>query len=182
MGRTRKQRELYCEFFLNERICSKIPARSWSFLGPGCEKMLTDTPLPPCAHTTLWLKVSQRAHSLHPRAMHDVTCLSVRCLFSFCLLPSSLSLSLSRLYFLSTVYLFSDQLPQCRIRRGLKPLHPPTMRSIAPWRCTTLSQVMSPSSSTTYCRTRAMRNTTMGLSEKRYLHHCSFRSEKNQRT
>ena len=27
-----------------------------------------------------------------------------------------------------------------------------------------------------------MRNSTMSLSEKRYLHHCSFRSEKNQRT
>ena len=31
-------------------------------------------------------------------------------------------------------------------------------------------------------RTRAMRNSTMRLSENRYLHHCSFRSEKNQRT
>ena len=180
--RTRKQRELYCEFFQNERICSKIPARSWSFLGPGCEKMLTDTPLPPCAHTTLWLKVSQRAHSLHPHAIHDVTCLNVRCLFSFCLLPSSLSLAPPLSLHCLPVLCPAHQLPQCRIRRGLKPLHSPTMRSIAPWRCTTLSQVMSPSSSTTYCRTRAMRNTTMRLSEKRYLHHCSFRSEKNQRT
>ena len=34
-----------------------------------------------CAHITLWLKVSQGAHSLHPHAIHDVTCLSVRCLF-----------------------------------------------------------------------------------------------------
>ena len=31
-------------------------------------------------------------------------------------------------------------------------------------------------------RTRAMRNSTMNLSEKRFLHHCSFRSEKTQRT
>ena len=31
-------------------------------------------------------------------------------------------------------------------------------------------------------RTRVMRNSTMRPSEKHYLHHCSFRSEKNQRT
>ena len=31
-------------------------------------------------------------------------------------------------------------------------------------------------------RIRAMRNSTMRFSEKRYFHHCSFRSEKNQRT
>ena len=58
--------------------------------------------LSPCAHTTLWLKVSQRAHSLHPHAIHDVTCLSVRWLFL--VLFSS---SLSRLYLFSIVYLFS---------------------------------------------------------------------------
>ena len=43
----------------------------------------------------------------------------------------------------------AHQLPCRRNRRGLKPLHSRTMRSIAPWRCTTLSQVMSPSDSTT---------------------------------
>ena len=82
---------------------------------------------------------------------------------------------------------------------------PAKMRSIALWRYTTLSQVMSPTrqpSSTTsttqrllqrssrmnpsiltlYRRTRAMRSSTMSLSEKRNLHHCSIRSEKNQRT
>ena len=76
------------------------------------------------------------------------------------------------------------------------------MRRIAPWRYTTFSKVMSPTRSTTSTtqrllqrssrmnpatwirslRTRAMRNSTMRLSEKRYLHHCSFRSETNQRT
>ena len=52
---------------------------------------------------TLWLKVSRRAHSLHPHAIHDVTCLSVRWLFP-CFV---FFLCLSRLYLLSTVHLFS---------------------------------------------------------------------------
>ena len=76
------------------------------------------------------------------------------------------------------------------------------MRSIAPWRCTILPEVMSPSSLTISTtrrlpksssrrnpatkirspRTCALRNSTMRPSGKRYLHHCSFRSEKNQRT
>ena len=38
---------------------------------------------------------------------------------------------------------------QCRQRRGLKPLNSRRMMSIAPWRYTILSHVMSPSSSTT---------------------------------
>ena len=45
----------------------------------------------PCAHITLWLKVSQRAHSLHVRVVHDFTCLSVGC---FLVLDFFLSLSL----------------------------------------------------------------------------------------
>ena len=56
-------------------------------------------------------------------------------------------LSLSRLYFLShclPVLCPAHQLPCRRNRRGLKPLHSRTMRSIAPWRYTILSQVMSP--------------------------------------
>ena len=64
------------------------------------------------------------------------------------------------------------------------------------------SQVMSPNSSTTSTTqrllqrssrmnpstltwnrcTRAMGNSTMSMLEKRYLHHCSLRREKNQRT
>ena len=76
-------------------------------------------------------------------------------------------LFLSRLYFLShclPVLCPAHQFPFCRNRRGLKPVHSRTMRSIAPWRYTTHSQVMSLSSS------------TMSLSEKRYLHQCSLRS------
>ena len=55
--------------------------------------------------THIWLKAQGvfGAQSLHLHVIHDVTCLSVRCLFSFCLLH----LSLSRLYFLSFFYLFS---------------------------------------------------------------------------
>ena len=44
------------------------------------------------------------------------------------------------------------------------------------------SSRVNPVTETRCPRTRAMRNSTMRLSEKRYLHHCSFRSEKNQRT
>ena len=74
-----------------------------------------------------------------------ITCLSVGCFFVF-------FLSLSFLYSLShclPVLCPAHQLPQCRHRRGIKPLHSRTMRSIASWRYTTLSQVMSPTSSTT---------------------------------
>ena len=83
------------------------------------------------------------AHSLHLHVIRDVTCLSVRCLFSFCLLP--LSLSLAPLFALHCllVLCLAHQLPQSRICRGLKPRYSCTMRSIARWRCTTLSQVVS---------------------------------------
>ena len=76
---------------------------------------------------------------------------------------------------------------------------PPTEES-GPWPKTPLSQVMSPSSLTTSTarrllksssgtnpatrcpRTCLTRNSTTRLSAERSLHHCSFRSEKNQRT
>ena len=48
--------------------------------------------------------------------------------------------------------------------------------------CTAIFQNESASTWTRNRRTRSMRNSTMNLSEKRYLHHCSLRSEKNQRT
>ena len=51
-------------------------------------------------------------------------------------------LSLARLYFLShclPALCPTHQLPCGRNRRGIKPLHSRTMRSIAPWRYTTLS-------------------------------------------
>ena len=91
----------------------------------------------PCAHITLWLKVSKRAHSLHPHAFHDVTCLTVRLLFP-CLV---FFLSLTLLLPLHCLPVLSPalKLPQCQIRRGLNPVRTRTMRSIAPWRCTTLS-------------------------------------------
>ena len=44
------------------------------------------------------LKVSQRAHSLHLHVIHGVTCLSVRCLFSFCLLSLSRASACSPLF------------------------------------------------------------------------------------
>ena len=85
--------------------------------------------------------------SLHPHAIHDVICLSVRllalrvCLFLVCL-PLLLCLFHSLLVPCPAHHL------QCRHRRGLKPLHSRTMRSVASWRYTIFLQVMSPSSST----------------------------------
>ena len=75
------------------------------------------------------------------------------------------------------------------------------MRSLASWQNSSLAQILSPSSLTTSTtrrllqwssrmnpatktrcpRTCVTRNSTRP-SGKRYLHHCSFRSEKNQRT
>ena len=81
---------------------------------------------------TSWLKVSPGAHSFHLRAIHDVTCLSVRLLsLRVCLSPVSL------FYFFSfTVYLFSvlHNFHNVVTARGLRPLHSRTMSSIAPWR------------------------------------------------
>ena len=82
------------------------------------------------------------AHSLHLHVIHDVTCLSVCCFFCIVFF-----LSLSRFYFLShclPVLCPVHQLPCRRNRRGLKPLHSRTTRSIAPWRYTTLSQGYEP--------------------------------------
>ena len=137
--------------------------------------------------------------SFHLRVIHDV-CLSVRCL-SLRVCPSPVSLHCLPLLFHTPPVLCPALHLQCRQRRGIKPLRLRTMRSIAPWRYTILSQVMSPTSSTTSTtqrllrssrmnpatwirslRTRAMPNSTMRPSEKRHLHHCSFRSEKNQLT
>ena len=75
-----------------------------------------------------------------------------------------------------------------------------TMRSIAPWRCALLpwaqapwrlpllrrllkwSSGRNPATKIWSPRTCVTRNSTMRPSGKRYLHHCSLRSEKNQRT
>ena len=63
--------------------------------------------LSPCAHTTFWLEAQGvfGAHSLHLHVIHDVTCLSVRCLFLFCPPLSRAFTFLS--HFSLTVYLFS---------------------------------------------------------------------------
>ena len=93
-----------------------------------------------CLHHIVAHSVSC-AHSFHLHVIHDVTCLSVRCWSSFCLPSLCLpSLSLPLLLFHSRHVLCPAHHLQCRHRRGLKPLHSRTMRSIAPWRKTILSQ------------------------------------------
>ena len=90
-------------------------------------------------------------------------------------------------------------LPPCGRHRGNYPLALRQMRSLALWPKTPLSQVMSPSSSTTSTTQRLLkssfrcnpatrcpracltRNSTARPSAERSLHHCPFRSEKNQR-
>ena len=81
-----------------------------------------------CDHTHIVAQGVSGAHSFHVHAIHDVTCLSVRCWSSFCLLPLYLSLLL---------FLFHCLPVLCPVTaEGLKPLHSRTMRSIAPWRYT----------------------------------------------
>ena len=85
------------------------------------------------------------AHSLHPHVIQGVTCLSVRWLFS-CFVFFFLSLSLAPLLSLHCLLVLcpAHQLLQCRNRRGLNPVRIRTMRTIAPHRHTTLSQVYEP--------------------------------------
>ena len=99
-----------------------------------------DFPHAPCTcdHTHIVAQGVSGAESLHPHAIHDITCLSVRCWSSFCL--PSLYLSLLPFLFHCLPVLCLAQLPQCRHRQGLEPLHSRTMRSIAPWRFSILSQ------------------------------------------
>ena len=87
--------------------------------------------------------VSQVRISLHPHAIHDVTCLSVRLLsLRVCLFPVSLPLPPCLFHCLLVLYPAHNL--QCRHRRGLKPLHSRTMRSIAQWRYTIISQGYEP--------------------------------------
>ena len=94
--------------------------------------------LSPCAHTlTSWLKVYQCA-------FHSICMLSMRSHVWACIVCSRFVFFLSlepplALHWLP-VLCRAHQLPQCRIRRGLNPVRTRTMRSVAPWRCTTLSQ------------------------------------------
>ena len=151
------------------------------------------------AYQTAWLKVSQCAlHSIFMSSMMSVGS-SVPC----CFLVLSFSVFLSFVYLFSyTLYLHSDLHSSFHVNSAKGKLRLRLMRSIAPWRYNILSQVVSPTSSRTSTtqrllqrssrmnpatwirslRTRVMPNSTMRPSEKRYLHHCSFRSEKNQRT
>ena len=76
------------------------------------------------------------AQSLHPHAIHVLTCLSCA-LFVLVLSPFSLSLTSTFSLSLSTCSLTCTS---SRHRRGLKPLYSRTKRSIAPWRYTILSQ------------------------------------------
>ena len=93
------------------------------------------------------------------------------------------------------------ELLPCGQRQGNHALRFRQLRSLALGQNSLLPQVMSPSTSTTSTtqrllqwssrmklatirslRTRAMRNSTMRLSEKRNFHHCFFGSYKNKRT
>ena len=79
--------------------------------------------------------------SLHPHAIHDVICLSVRLLsLRVCLSP--VFLPLQPFLFHSLLVLCLAHHLQCRHRRGLKPLHSRTMRSIVPWRYSIVSHML----------------------------------------
>ena len=121
----------------------------WRSLAHGVERYLAidDLSSRPAVHTTLWLKVSLvRIHSICMSSMMSHVWACVVCSrFVF-------FLSLSFLYFLShclPVLCPAHQLPCGRNRRGIKPLLSRTKRSSALWRYTTISQVVSPTSSTT---------------------------------
>ena len=159
--------------------------------------MWTDTPhtrlfsrhIWPCAHITLWLKVWHDVSCMKHVHPHVITCLSVCC----CLVLSSSSVSRASTFSHCLRVLCPAHLLPCgRNRRGIKPMRTRRMRSIAPWRYTTLSQVMSPTSSTISATQRLLqrssgwirrhRHWTVVLvrcgtrrwdhQEKRYLHHC----------
>ena len=115
------------------------------------------TPCHMCSHHIVAQGVSVRV-SFHPHAIHDVTCLSVR--WSFLVSFSPVSLLLPPLLFLILPVLCPALHPQCCHRRGLNPLRTRRMRSIAPWRYTILSQVMSPTSSTTSTTQRLLQRSS----------------------
>ena len=145
----------------------------------------------PCGHITLWLKVSHTRVCMKHVHPHVITCLSVCCFLG---LSSS---SVSRASTFSLTSTCGTSTPIMSRTQSIQPKAHPQNEVYCPVTIHNLSQVMSPTSSTTQrllqrsldpstqtlnCRTRAMRNSTMSLLEKRNLHHCSFRSEKNQQT
>ena len=83
-------------------------------------------------------------------------CLTVRCLF--------LSFRVSLHFAQYLLVLYPGHHPPCgRNRRVLNPLRTDRMRSIAPWRYTTISQVMSPTSSTTSSATSTTQNESVDI-------------------
>ena len=150
-------------------------------------------------HSTLhWLKC------LHPRVTHIhanhgerlIVASVLRFWLSPCVSPSPCS-SLP-----TSTCTWPELLLPWGQRQGNFPCALRQLRSLAPWRYTILPQVMSPTSLTSSTtrrllkwssrrnpatkirspRTCVTRNSTMRPSGKRYRHHCSFRSEENQRT
>ena len=96
---------------------------------------------------TAWLKTSQDSMCLLcafiPSTCHPWCCVFER-LLSLRVSLSPVSLRPLPLLFHTLPVLCPALHLQCRHRRGLKPLHARRMRSIAPWRCTILSQMWQP--------------------------------------
>ena len=150
-----------------------------------------------CDHTHIVAQGVSGSQSLHPHAIHDVTCLSA--LLVLVLSPFSVSLT-------ST---FSLSQSTCSLSRT-----PASMSSPPRFKTTALRQnqeycpvaIFNPltgykpnlfddfhysetteiflrsNPATRGPRTCMTRNSVTRPPEKRFLHHCSFRSEKNQRT
>ena len=158
-----------------------------------------------CTRLIMWItphgsSVCMRA-SFHLHVIHDER--SSVC-SSLSLRSDSLRVSLLglALLFPLLLVLWPELLLPCGQRQGYYSLCLRQPRSLAFWQNTLLPQVMSPSSLTTSTtrrllkwssrrnpatkirspRTCVTRNSTMRPSGKRYLHHCSFRREENQRT
>ena len=94
-----------------------------------------------CDHGHIVAQCVSGAQSFHPHAIHNVIFLSVRLLsLRICLFLVSLPFLL---FLQSLLVLCPAHHLQCRHLRGSEPLHSGTMRSIALWRFTIFSQVMS---------------------------------------
>ena len=151
-----------------------------------------------CAHALAWLKVlqhvslskkersstcqqvSDRSLSLHPLISSSLSSVSTSCPISSSLLFCSSSM------WSEPPSTRTPEHPQNEEYGLVNPLtgYEPTQLDNFDYSetCTAISSRMNPSTWTRNRRTRSMRNSTMNLSEKRFLHHCSLRSKKNQRT
>ena len=114
--------------------------------------------------------------------------------------PFRVSLLHLALFFPLLPVLCPEPLPPCGQRQGKHTLRLRRSRSLALWKNSLLSQVMSPSSLTTSTTRRLLRSSSGYESsdtvpsylsdaelddetiDRALFHHCSFRSEKNQRT